>query len=654
MGLVDRIICGDKKGLVEIQAGQSSLAIALEPFIGTMEVAIAPAFEGFLSLTATRLLSKSDLFPTPHYGHTLRDVPPCSYFLLAQDSAGYLACFCLSHSDMLVSLYGKDHQHIILQAISGESRQANACRDALVCCRGSDPYKTIEKALVLALELTGSIGRPSQEKLPPSFWLSCLGWQWQLPQHKSEGHQEIVEGVLSLKAAGSLPGFIILDEGWQDLSLNPNDKGGRLAMNSFDADPERFPKKLKGLIDDLHQIGVKHIGVWHGIMGYRGGIHPQLAKKYALPPDDDGRYFLGYDLGRTFNFFHDYYLYLREQGVSFVKIGDQSSTGTYCRSGMDPTQLYRNLQTTIQAAASLQFSGPHLNTDCLHNENLFYWTKSQVARAAASPNYDSAISVKQAIRDNLSNGLWLNYLMHSDYDAWRTAHEQKETLAILHALSRSISAINDSPGSHDKSLVQKIVLPGGLRLIPDRPLTLCQDSLFLDPLKEKKVYKAFTSKGNHGVLAIFNLYEKRRTLYGAISPDDVEGLEGDVFGLLSFHHGFLGAVSRTESLEISLKPNQGDVITFAPIKHGIGILGCYTYFLAPGPLIEINIEEDSMHVTSLVAAPILIYCERQILEVRRNGVAIPWGYDRRRKILSIDSRTRIQRGHSTYSIAFES
>jgi hypothetical protein len=123
--------------------------------------------------------------------------------------------------------------------------------------------------------------------------------------------------------------------------------------------------------------------------------------------------------------------------------------------------------------------------------------------------------------------------------------------------------------------------------------------------------------------------------------------------LFSYHNGFVKLVSLEEKVAITLKPTQSDVFTFAPLRNGIAVMGCYWFILAPGTISEVHVEEDSVHITSLVAAPLLLYCNRQILEVRRDGKAIPWEHDSKRFTLSIDHRKRIVDGHALYSILFE-
>lgn len=654
-----RLVCSEKDTIIPLEQHLASgsddpLVVCFEPFTGermlTLEAPVDPGFRGICS----HLDGQHESFTVPRYITSFGDTPDKTYFLIGQGSQGYTVLFCLSHQNMTTFLAstpsGDGKRRLTLNISSGDSRESHTTRSALLCVCGKNLNQTINRTMQMALELTGNLGKLVEDKLLPSAWLSKLGWESGASFGREVSHDKIIHSVVSLRESGFQPGFVLVDEGWQELGSGP--QAG--AMLSFEADPVRFPHGLKGLIDDLHAVGVKHVGVWHGMMGYRGGVHPQLAEKYGLSPDPTGRHYLGYDLGRTFHFFHDFYGYLREQGVTFIKVGDQGSAHTYCSPGIDVTMLYRNLQTAMQAAASIQFNSTHFNTDCLHNENLFYWTTSSIARAAADTAIHNPEGVMRAIRNNLTNSLWLQHLMHPDFDAWMTNTPQSEPMAIFHALSGSINVISDPPGEHNKQLIRKIALPCGTVLKADRPLSLCEDSIFCDPLTEKKIYKAFTFKAGNGILAAFNLNSCKRSLHGEVSPADIDGLQGERFAVFSHHNGFVAVVGARDKIAITLKAYQSDILTFAPVKHGIAVIGCYSFFLAPGPLTEVNIEEDSMHISSLVEAPLIIYCEREILEIRCNGAVVPWEYDSKRKALSIDSRSKILNTHSIYSITFES
>ena len=632
--------------------GNDSLALAFPPFTDSKEILLLPSATGKQQILCASLEIRDGAFTIPQCIQSLQQVPEQTYFTLIHDEEGYRVLFCLSHQDITASMRGaSDGLHLCLT--SGASNDAKKTRIPLIATRGQNLHETIRSAMNLALEITGGYGKLLSDKLAAPNWLNSLGWESGVAMGSNVSHENIISSVKHLVDAGFPPGFVLIDEGWQHLEINPGNKKSDKVLASFEADPVRFPRGIKGVVDDLQQLGVGHVGVWHGMMGYRGGIHPKLSKRYALPCSREKKYFLGTDLGRTFQFYYDYYGYLREQGVAFIKVGDQSSVHDFCHEEMEATLLYRNLQSAMQAAASVQFNGAHFNTECLRNENLFYWGNSRIARTAEDIDLRNPGGVARAIRNNLTNSLWLQHLMEPDFDAWLTCTDQSETLAVFHALSGSINVIGDPVGEHNKTLIDRFVLPCGQLIKADRPLTLCNDSIFIDPLVEKKIFKAFTTKGEYGIVAAFNLANGRKTLHGVVSPKDIEGLNGEKYALYSYHNGFVKIVKPDEEVAVTLKPDQSDVFTFAPVHHGIAVLGACSFILAPGPVNEVLIEEESVHISTLASTRLLMYCERQILEVRRNGRTIPWEYDSRRCTLSIDSRRCNAPGNALYSISFE-
>lgn len=572
-----------------------------------------------------------EAYPVPRYINQLEGLPIC-YLMITKDHFGYTFYFCLSRGEFRVSMEAGTADAIQIRGFVPEKSQEWI---GFLCVRGKNLTETVQKGVEAAIELTGGVGKMSKEKPPLPKWLYRLGWESRLAFGKDPTHQGVLHAISDLKKQGSLPGYVLIDEGWQHLAYT---KEGGLQLSGFDADPQRFPRGLKGFVSELHGLGVPHVGVWHGLRGYRNGLHPNLSRCYGLEQEA-----LGKNLGRAFEFFHDYYRYLGEQGIDFVKVGDQDQS----------LEDSANLHSAIQAAASIQFNGAELNADCLRNENLFTWTTSRIARTAEDIDLLNPVGVNRSIRNNLVNAFWLQYLMQPDFDVWLTNIPQSETLAIFHALSGSIHMIGDGPGDHQSRWIWKVMFPNGELNRADRCLTLCEESLFVDPLEDKHIYKAHTIKGKSGIVGAFNLASGQRMVNGMVSPSEVPELHSELYAAFSDHRGFLGTISHTDSVPVSLKPQQSEVISFTPIQQGVAVIGCHHYFLPSGPIIEVDIEEENVHIISRVSAPLFLYCEHQILEVRRNGATIPFEYDHERKTLSIDSRSSIQDQHTVYQVTFE-
>ena len=77
------------------------------------------------------------------------------------------------------------------------------------------------------------------------------------------------------------------------------------------------------------------------------------------------------------------------------------------------------------------------------------------------------------------------------------------------------------------------------------------------------------------------------------------------------------------------------------------------YFSCSRGINDVDIEEECVHISAKAAAPLILYCEKEVLEVRRNDIPIPWEYDKDRKILSLDNRTQVVNSPSMYMIMFE-
>ena len=611
--------------------------LKVAPFLGEKRLNLRFP-ENSMSLLAYVIDKKKSL--VPFWCPSSEQMPKGTCFIFIKQQEHFIILLSLSYGHHVAFFEGNQE---------GVSLVVNQTEEALpitplVACIGKDFYETLKQAFTLFLRESGGLGKLREEKHPLPSWLTFLGWESSLCFGSKISHGKILDAFLRLKVTAShiWPRFVLIDEGWQDLTGE--------SLRSFQADPRRFPKGLKGLIADLKKEGITHVGVWHGIMGARGGICESLSLHYGLE-FKDGKGLLGKHLGKTFEFFNDYYAALKEEGVDFIKVGDQEFPFREL-GGETLPKYYKNLHSAMQAAASLHFDYTYFNAECLRSENLIHWSNSQLARASVGQEGGSTLSIKKGILENLMNGIWLQTLMWPDFDAWKTKGILSETLAIYHALSGSINVISDPPGDHDSSKLKKIALPSGELLKTDAPLLVCPEVIFKNPLKEKCIYKAFTRKGETGIVAVFHLSESS-ILHGEISSADIPTLCGAHFAVFSHRKGFVGIFEKGERIKLSLKFLDSDVWTFAPVIDGIAVFGCYAYYLAPGPVVEINREDGMLHIVAKTGSPLLLYSERPILDIRRNGEILPWEYDEQSGVLSIGSRDGDNETLSFYTIRFE-
>lgn len=524
--------------------------------------------------------------------------------------------------------------------LSGDYVDGQQYNGVLIYFNGYTLSNVVRRIVEALLELTGKKSRVLEQKPKVPKWFQTLGWSSMMAFGTDLSHEKVMNAVWSLKQLGYTPGYVLLEKGWQHESEG--------SLVSFGADPEKFPTGLKGLVKELTAAGVKHLGVWHPVTGTgTAGLASELAKKYVAEKVQDNPSLLGDNLGMAFEFFHDYYRSLQVEGVSFVQIGE-----TDLQAILPST--YEKLQCAIEASAVLHFDCPPINADGLSNENPLFWPISPIARVADVPLESSLEAIQYQIRNSLLNSTFYQDLVLPDFGPWSTKSNYSEMQALFHALSRTLHLLGDLPGEHQKLLLKKLALPSGKVLQADMTASVCSSSLFLDPVMDKEIFKAYTITRGCGALALFNLSNAKRSLKGTVGLDDFERLVGNHFAVYSHKHGFVGLINNDEQLEVTLKPDTCDLLLFCPVTKGVAVVGFHDFYLSPAPILGIDIEEQSVHITAKIVGPLLLYSEKDVLEVRRNGLSIAWEYDKVRKTLSLEPNSNVVESHSAYTILFES
>lgn len=537
-------------------------------------------------------------------------------------------------------IYSHKRGYDVLFLLPGTHIEAQRYRGVLLYFNGYNLGTIVRKIIESLLELTGRKTRVLEQKPKVPKWFQTLGWSTLMAYGTDLSHEKVMNAVWSLKQHGYTPGYVLLENGWQHEENN--------ALVDFGAHPQKFPGGIKGLVKELKAAGVKHLGVWHPLTGAGvGGMTHELAEKYLGEQKKGQNHILGNNLGKAFEFFHDYYRSLRDEGVSFVQIGESPHP-------LDLSINYEKLQCAIEAAAVIHFDCPPVNADGLNNENPLFWPISPISRVSEVHMPTSLEEIQNQIRNSLLNATFYQDLLLPDFGPWCTKSIYSEMQALFHSLSRTLHLLGDPPGDHQKLLLKKIALPSGKVLQADTCPSVSSSSLFIDPENDKEIFKACTMTHGCGALALFNLSNAKRSLKGIVSLDDFEKLVGNLFAVYSHRHGFVGLIKHDEELEVSLKPDSCDLLLFCPVVKGVAVVGFHNFYLSPAPLLQVDIEDQSVHITAKIIGPLLLYSEKEVLEVRRNGLTVSWEYDKDRKTLSVESSSNIVESHAAYTILFES
>ncbi|CAO2826431.1 unnamed protein product [Amaranthus hypochondriacus] len=161
---------------------------------------------------------------------------------------------------------------------------------------GSDPYDLVRDAFRVIQHHMGSF-KLLEEKNPPGI-VDKFGWCTWDAFYLKVNPEGIREGVMHLTQGGCPPGLVLIDDGWQSIShdCDPITQEGMDLTTPGEQMPCRLVKygenykfkeyespkgKGKGLgafVKDLKDEfrTIEHVYVWHALMGYWGGIRPNV------------------------------------------------------------------------------------------------------------------------------------------------------------------------------------------------------------------------------------------------------------------------------------------------------------------------------------------------------------------------------------------
>ncbi|KAF5183437.1 Stachyose synthase [Thalictrum thalictroides] len=429
---------------------------------------------------------------------------------------------------------------------------------------GNSPFDLVKESMKILEKHMGTFSLRETKKMPGM--LDWFGWcTWDAFYHQVNP-QGVKDGLKSLSDGGTPARFLIIDDGWQDVFyeftkegepfVDGSEFGGRLMSIKENS---KFSKKknealneaasdLKDFITDIKRtFGLRYVYVWHALMGYWGGFHPDAPAdvQNLLETVASG---LGGRVLLTRQF---------QQALEKSIAANFQDNGIICCMGQSTDSIYHSKRSAITRASD------------------DYWPKNPKTQTL----HIAAVSF---------NSIFLGEVVVPDWDMFYSKHYAAEFHAAARAVGGCGIYVSDKPGSHDFTILKRLVLPDGSVLRAKYPGRPTRDCLFIDPVMDgKSLLKIWNLNTLSGVLGVFNCQgaggwpgletniqnDSNLELSGQISPDDIEyfkEVSGDFWtgdcAVFSFNTGSLTRLPKKGSLEISLKSLQCDVFTISPIK----------------------------------------------------------------------------------------
>ncbi|CAB4386409.1 unnamed protein product [Rhizophagus irregularis] len=335
--------------------------------------------------------------------------------------------------------------------------------------------------------------------------------------------EDLLQALNSLHNIGIQVGYVILDDGWQKIDDNKR-------MQGFEANLEKFPSGLKGLIDQVKKEFpyIKHFGVWHTLWGYWSGVDPsKFSDKYnvcnttyntpngilvahIISPQD------------IYRFYDDFYSYLKEQGIDMVKVDFQACfddvvSGEYKWWWIDYQKALRDSINKYfnQKLIYCMANSPSILQNTLLDKQVLNGEHIPLYRNSDDYFPDIEESHTWHIYTNAMNNLFTSHLYSiPDWDMCQSYHKYGEYHAAARAISGSPMYFTDIPNHHDKDILERCLIK-----TPKNTMQLlrCEksaipagnvDDLFVDLTKVDKLLKFTNQNGRINILGLWNCRDK--------------------------------------------------------------------------------------------------------------------------------------------------
>ncbi|KAL0000378.1 hypothetical protein SO802_014159 [Lithocarpus litseifolius] len=500
---------------------------------------------------------------TQRMGNCGQDIPFETQFLIVEahdgsnveqgskdgmdQSALYVVFLPILEGDFRAVLQGNEQNELEICLESGDPAVEDFEGSHLVfVAAGPDPYDVITNAVKTVEKHLQTFCHRERKKMPDMLnWFGWCTWDAFYTDVTSEG---VKEGLESLEKGGIPPKFVIIDDGWQSVSMDPTgikceaDNSANFANRLTNIkENHKFQKNGKeghrvedpalglchivGEIKDQHAL--KYVYVWHAITGYWGGVKPGVTEmehyesNLAYPVSSPGvqsnedcdalKSITTNGLGlvnpeKVFNFYNELHSYLASAGIDGVKVDVQNILETLGAGHGGRVKLARKYHQALEASIFRNFPDNGIISCMSHNTDGLYSAKrSAVIRASDDFWPRDPASHTIHIASVAYNTIFLGEFMQPDWDMFHSVHPMAEYHGAARAVGGCAIYVSDKPGHHDFNLLKKLVLPDGSILrakLPGRPT---RDCLFSDPARDGiSLLKIWNLNEFNGVVGVFN------------------------------------------------------------------------------------------------------------------------------------------------------
>lgn len=576
--------------------------------------------EGVSALLAN--YQHNDWWTRPHFDPDPAKLPARTLSLLWRTDSSYYRLLPVCGPIFRTDLAGGGSQNgqgfsVILSSYQGGLQRKEGL--AFVLGGGTDPYMLAERTTEAALmELDEPVLMRKHKRFPEV--LDYLGWcSWDAFYQKVDA-QGVLEKAEEFGRLELPVRWMMIDDGWSTTS------DGKL--QAFDADRVKFPEGLAHTVQLLKERhGVRWVGVWHTIVGYWGGVHPEspMAKSLGkyLYTAADGSLLPYPDPALGFGFWNAWHGYLRRQGIDFVKVDSQAAINNYLQYERSIGASASAVHQALEASAALHFNSAMINCMGMAPENIWHRPKSAVSRNSDDFMPKSRNGFPEHALQNAYNSYYHGPFYWGDWDMFWTVHPNAVQHAVLRAVSGGPVYISDPVGRTDPSQLLPLVYHDGRLLRCERTAVPTADCLTQDPTSAPIPLKLWNYAGEAGLVAAFHMGGDGLERRGVVSAADVPGLSERRIVLYE-HFSRAGRVLEAgEAFPFVLQPEQCFLFLLVAVRSRVTPLGLTEKYVSSHAVLDHSSRGNMEFIRLREGGRFAFYSETAPTHVLANGEERP-------------------------------
>ena len=269
---------------------------ATDPVVLCMETKEAPK-------RMTALYLHRDWWTRPAFVRRWEELPERTQCIYLEYEDGFGCLMLLAGEQFKTNAKGLEEGKLCLNVTAYKGGQSEIKEPVFVWAKRDSVYEAVHACAVAAAKETGALLK-DQKEYPEMF--DYLGWCSWDAFYTDISEEKVLAKSDELKEKKVPIHWMLLDDGWQSVREQK--------MYDLMPESEKFPNGFADMVKKLKEAEgscVEHVGVWHALGGYWGGIEPgsraHLEQGAHLYETSAGKLLPCPDAEKGYGFYRDWY-----------------------------------------------------------------------------------------------------------------------------------------------------------------------------------------------------------------------------------------------------------------------------------------------------------------------------------------------------------